>query len=78
MHFSKNLVFYSSASLKILDFGSHCSVNFQPILDSFIPNLKLKYEDSENIKADSVGTVVFNLHQIKRLAFFFGTPGRYF
>ena len=35
---------------------------------------KLKYEDSENIKADCVNTVVFNLHQIKRRAFF-ETPG---
>ena len=30
------------------------------------------YEDLENIKADRVSTVVFNLHQIKRRAFFFG------
>ena len=29
-------------------------------------NFKLKYEDSENIKADRVNTVVFNLYQIKR------------
>ena len=34
----------------------------------------LKYEDSENIKADRVSTVVFNLHQIKRRAFFLGHP----
>ena len=76
MHFSKNLIVCSSASPKILAFGSHCSANFQPILDCFIPNFKLKYEDSENIKADCVSTVVFNLHQIKRRAFFFGTLGR--
>ena len=31
------------------------------------------HEDPENIKADCVGEVVFNLHQIKRRAF--GTPG---
>ena len=31
------------------------------------------YEDSENVKADRINTVVFNLHQIKRQAFF-GTP----
>ena len=60
---------------KILAFGSHCSANFQPILDCFIPNVKLKYGDSENIKADRVSTVGFNLRQIKRRAFFFGTPG---
>ena len=71
MHFSKNLVVRSSAGPKILDFGSHCSANFQPILDCFIPNFKLKYEDSENIKADRVSTVDFNLHQIKRRACFF-------
>ena len=74
MHFSKNLVVCSLAGPKILAFGSHCSANFQPILDCFVPNFKLKYEDSENIKTDRVNTVVFNLHQIKRRAFF-GTPG---
>ena len=68
----------SSAGPKLLAFGSHCLANFQPILDCFIPNFKLKYEDSENIKADCVSTVVFNLHQSKFWAFFFGTPGRYF
>ena len=75
MHFSKNLVVCSSAGPKILAFGSHCSANFQPIVDCFIPYFKLKYEDLENIKADCVIAVVFNLHQIKRKAFFFGTPG---
>ena len=44
--------------------------NFQPILDCFIPTFKLKYEDSENIGADRVSTVVFKLRQIKRQAFF--------
>ena len=37
-------------------------------------NFKLKYEDSENIKADSVNTVVFNLYQIKHRAFSLGYP----
>ena len=37
-------------------------------------NFKLKYEDSENIKADRVNTVVFSLHQIKHGAFFLGHP----
>ena len=73
LHFSKNLVICSSAGPKILAFGSHCLANFQPILDCFIPNFKLKYEDSENIKADRVNTVVFNLRQIKRRAFFLDT-----
>ena len=57
----------------VLDFGSHCSAKFQPILDCFIPIFKLKYANSENIKTDSVDTVVFNLHQIKQRNFF-GTP----
>ena len=74
MYFSKNLVVCSSAGPKILDFGSHCMANFQPILDYYITNFKLKYGDSENIKADCVNTVVFNLHQIKRRAFFVGHP----
>ena len=59
---------------EILAFSSHCSATFQPILDCFIPNLKLKYKDSEDIKADRVNTVISDLHQIKCGAFF-GTPG---
>ena len=55
---------------EILAFVSHYSANLQPILDCFIPNFKLKYEDLENIKADRVNTIVFNLHEIKRRAFF--------
>ena len=39
-------------------------------------NFQLTYEDSENIKADRVNTVVFNLHQIKRQEFFWDI--RYF
>ena len=39
-----------------------------------MPHFTLKYEDSENVKADHVNTVVFNLHQIKRRAFFLGHP----
>ena len=61
MHVSKNLVVCSSVGRKILTFSSHCSADFQSILDCFIPNFKLKYEDSDNIKADGVSTVVFNL-----------------
>ena len=38
-----------------------CSANFQPILDRSIPNFKVKYEDSENIKADPVNNH-FNSH----------------
>ena len=62
----------SSTDPKILAFSSHCLANFQPILDCFVPNFKSKYEDSENIKADRANTVVFNLHKIKRRAFFLG------
>ena len=60
VHFRKNLVVCSSAGPKVLAFGSHCLANFQPILDSSILNFKMKYEDSENIKADCVSTVIVN------------------
>ena len=40
-----------------------------------MPKFKLEYDDLENIKTDRVNAVVFNSHQIKRLKFFFGTPG---
>ena len=75
MHFSKKSGRLSSAGAEIQAFVSHCSANFKQILDCFIPSYKLKYEDSENVKADRVTTAVFNLHQIKRRAFLFGTPG---
>ena len=76
MHFSKKSGRLSSAGAEILAFVSHCSVNFQPILDCFIPNFKLKYENSENIKADRVNTFVFILikSNIGR-CFFFGGGG---
>ena len=64
---------------EMLTFGSHCSANFQPILDFFIPKFKLEYNDLENIKTDRVKTVVFNLHQMKQSKFFFlGHPVRHF
>ena len=72
--FRKKLGRLSSTGSEILTFGSHCSANFQPILDCFIPKFKLEYDNLENIKTDYVNTVVFNLHQIKRLKFF-GTSG---
>ena len=76
MHFSKKSGRPSSVGPEILAFVSHCSANFQPILDYFTPNFKLKYEDSESIKADCVDDkIVFNLHQIKHRALF-GTPSR--
>ena len=74
VHFSKKSGRLSSTGSEVLTFGSHCSANFQPILDHFIPKFKFEYDDLENIKTDYVNTVVFNLHQIKRLKFF-ETPG---
>ena len=68
--FQKKLGRLSSAGPEILVFVSYFLANFQPILNCFMPNFKLIYEDSENIKANSVKTVVFNVHQIKCRAFF--------
>ena len=62
----------SSTGSEILAFGSHCSANFQPILDCFVPKFKLKYDNLENIQTDRVNTVVFNLLQIKHSKFFSG------
>ena len=73
MHFPKKSGRLSSTGSEILTFGSHCSANFQPVLDCFIPKFKLEYDDLENIKADCVNAVVFDLHQIKRLKFFWDT-----
>ena len=75
VHFSKKSGRLLSTGSEILTFDSHCSANFEPILDCFIPKFKLEYDDLENIKADRVNAVVFNVRQIKRLKFFFGTPG---
>ena len=58
-----------------LAFSSHYSASIQPTLDCSIPNMKLKYKGSENIKIDHENTVAFNLYQIKQRNFF-GTPGR--
>ena len=74
VHFSKKSGCLSSTGSEMLTSGSYCSANFQPILDCFIPKFKLEYDDLENIKADRVNVVVFNLHQI-RLLKFVGTPG---
>ena len=73
--FSKKSGRLSSASPDLLAFVSHCSVDFQPILDCSVPNSKLKYKDLENMKVGHVNKVVFNFNQIKRRAFFFGTAG---
>ena len=73
VHFSKKSGRLSSTGSEILTCGSHCSANFQPIVDCFIPKFKLEFDDLENMKTDSVNTVVFNLHQIKHLKFFWDT-----
>ena len=73
VHFSKKSGRLSLAGPEILAFANHCSANLQPILNFFIPNFKLKHEDSENVKADCVNTVIFNLHRIKRQEFFLDT-----
>ena len=72
VYFSKKSGRLTLTGSEILTFGSHCFANFQPILDCFVPNFKLEYVDLENIKTDCVNTVVFNLHEIKRLKFFLG------
>ena len=68
--FSKKSGRLSSEDPETLAFAGHCSANFQPTLDCFIPDFMLKYEDSEMTKADCINTVVSSLHQIKRLDFF--------
>ena len=66
IHFSKKSGHLLSMSSEILDFSSHYSANFQPMLDRFISKFKL-FADLENIK-----TVVFNLLQMKQSKFFGG------
>ena len=73
VHFSKKSGRLSSTGSEILTSGSHCSANFQTILDCFIPKFKLEYDNLENVKTDHVNVVIFNLHQIKRLKFFWDT-----
>ena len=43
----------SATGPKILNFGSHSSANFYPILDFFIPNCKLENKDSQTEKTRS-------------------------
>ena len=77
MHFSKKSGRLSSTGSEILTFGSHCSTNFQPILDCFIPKFKLEYDDLENIKTDRVNAVFFQLTSNQTFKLFFGDT-RYF
>ena len=69
MYFSKRSDRLSSTGPEILAFGSHCSANFQPISNYFIPDFILKYEDPENVKTGCLNTGVFNLHEIKEKSF---------
>ena len=54
VHFPKKLGCPSSAGPEILAFSSHMLGEYSTNLDCFVPNVKLKYEDSENIKSDLV------------------------
>ena len=66
MHFSKKSCRLSAAGSEIVAFGSHWLTSFRPILNCFVPNVKLKYEDSEDIETNREITVVFNLHHVKQ------------
>ena len=70
MYFSKKIGRLSQTRGEILTFGSHCSA--QSILDCFIPNFKLKYEDAENIKTNHVSTAYVE----SKTGNIFGTSGR--
>ena len=76
MHFSKKKSGrLSSTRPEILAFSSHHSADFQLILDSFIPNFRLKHEDSQNMKTYHdirYSRFRLTLNQREEL---FGTPG---
>ena len=73
--FQKNRVICRQQVLRFqIAFGSHCSANFQPTSDCFIPNFKLKHEDSESIKADRIYIVVSTSYQTKQRKVVSGTP----
>ena len=70
MRFLKKSGRLSSVGPESLAFVSHLLGELSTVLDCVIPNFKLKYEDSEYIKADGVNTVIFYIRQIKRRTFF--------
>ena len=77
-HFSK--IIESSVHqwvMKILLLLAIARRTFNLLWIALYQTFKLKYENSENIKANRVNTVVFNVHQIKRrfLFFFWGGGG---
>ena len=71
--FSKKSGRLSSTDSEILAFGSQCSVNFQLILDCFIPKFKLKYDDLENTKNRSCKYSRLQLASNQTVKVFFGT-----
>ena len=77
MHFPKDLVVCSSVGREILAFGSHWLAKFQPILSCLIPNFKLKYEDSEDIRSRSCKCSRFQFASNQTSGVYVGTPGRY-
>ena len=44
-----------------------------PDFELFIPKFRLKYDNLENVETDHVNTVIFNLHEINQLKFFWDT-----
>ena len=73
LHFSRKSCCLSSGGPEIAGFHSHYSANFPPTLSWFISNVKLKYEDSDDIKTDRENTLIFNLHDKNRGTFYWDT-----
>ena len=75
MHFSKKPGRLSSTGREILALVSHCLANFQPTLDLFIPNFKLKYQGLEKIEIYCVHTYShFQLTSNRTYGVFLGHP----
>ena len=74
VHFLKKSGRLSSRGSEILTFGNHCSANFQPILDCFIPKFKLEYDDLENIKNGSSKCCRFQFTSNQKFKVFLGHP----
>ena len=71
IHSSKKSGRLSSTGSEILTSGGHCSSNFQPVLNCFVPKFKLEYDNLENIKTVRVTTVLYKiLYQIKQSSVF--------
>ena len=74
MHFSKGSVGCHQQVLKFKLPLATALGTFDRFWIALYQILSWKYEDSENVKADRVSTVIVNLHQIKRRAFCLGHP----